>query len=134
MMHIIKTFFERLMLGVFSGSRKPPSFRHTEPADPGWRSTQAQRTEYNNKKRKYDEGKKEHDKTIEAFDGCLFDETDQKIVDERVKNLVGSPNWIKASLVNTQQHVAQHYNTRNPRNFDCMNNYPRIFLSYDNFH
>jgi hypothetical protein len=33
MMHIIKTFFERLVLGVFSGSRKP-NYTYVKPTKP----------------------------------------------------------------------------------------------------
>ena len=107
MMHIIKTFFDRLLVGVFSGERKPTSFKRTEPVDPGWRASAEDRAEFRGKKRKYEGYKEQYEKAREAFEGCLFDPVAQKIVDERVKNLVGYPNWIKASLVNSR---ALHYN------------------------
>jgi hypothetical protein len=100
MMHIIKTFFERLVLGVFSGARKPTKFKRTEPVDPGRRGD---RQEFMSKKRKYEARKVEYEKARVAFDECIFDADARKIVDERVKNLVGYPNWIKASLV-TREH------------------------------
>ena len=102
MMHIIKTFFERLMLGVYSGARKPTNFKRSEPVNPGASAPVADREEYKSRKRKYTERKEEYEKAIEAFDECLFDKEAQKIVDERVKNLVGHPNWIKNSLVHTR--------------------------------
>ena len=102
MMHIIKTFFDRLVVGVFSGSRKPASFKRTEPVEPGRGASRADRTAFGGKKRKYDYHKEEYEKSLVAFKGCLFDTVAQTIVDERVKNLVGQPNWIKASLVHSQ--------------------------------
>jgi hypothetical protein len=113
MMHIIKTFFERLLIGVFSGSRKPV-FKRKEPVVPGTPATAKKRgtpataeetKEYQGKKRKYDERKVEFEEAILAFDECIFDGDAQKIVDERVKNLVGYPNWIKASLVQSTQYI-----------------------------
>ena len=101
MMHIIKTFFERLMLGVFSGKRKPTCFRSPEPEHPGRSASRAAQKEYREKMKLYEERESEYKKAQKAFDACLFNEEDQKIVDERVKNLVGYPNWIKISLVYT---------------------------------
>ena len=113
MMHIIKTIFERLLIGVFSGSRKPV-FKRQEPKVPGTPATAKQpgtpataeeKKEYNGKKRKYEGRKREFDEACLAFDECIFDGDAQKIVDERVKNLVGYPNWIKASLVQSTPYI-----------------------------
>jgi hypothetical protein len=104
MMHIIKTFFERLLIGVFSGARRPV-FKRKEPVVPGTPVTAEETKEYQGRKRKYDERKAEYGEAIQAFDECLFDGDAQKIVDERVKNLVGYPNWIKASLVQSTQYI-----------------------------
>jgi hypothetical protein len=102
MMHIIKTFFERLVLGTFSGVRKPTHFKRTEPADPGRTASAADKEAFRGKKRKYADRLEEYNKAINAFDGCVFDAVAQRIVDERVKNLVGYPRWIKASLVHAR--------------------------------
>jgi len=114
MMHIIKTFFDRLLVGVFSGSRKPGTFNKKKPVVPDPPPTNSredkkahkkEQKKYTSKKRKYDASKAEHADAIEAFENCLFDKDAQKIVDERVKNLVGYPNWIKASLVQSTQYI-----------------------------
>ena len=118
LMHIIKTFFERLLIGVFSGSRKPTSFKRKEPATMGGRATTKERKEYRKKKRKYDELKREYDEAVQAFDECLFDADAQKIVDERVKNLVGYPNWIKTTLVQSHALHITLYVTGSPAEFD----------------
>jgi hypothetical protein len=125
MMHIIKTFFERLVLGVFSGARKPTHFKQTEPVDPGRFASSDERKEYRGKKRKYVEQEVEYEKSLEAFQGCLFDADAQKIVDERVKNLVGYPNWIKASLVHPRARMAQQFFTKYPTHFYKHHKYPK---------
>jgi hypothetical protein len=104
MMHIIKTFFERLLIGVFSGSRKPV-FKRKEPVEPAPPATSDEKQEYKAKKRKYEGRKLEFDEACLAFDECIFDKDAQKIVDERVKNLVGYPGWIKASLVQSTHYI-----------------------------
>jgi hypothetical protein len=101
MMHIIKTFFDRLMIGVFSGKRKPANFKRTEPEHPGGRASRSEMKKYREELKKYEERESEYNKALAAFDGCLFNIDDQQAVDDRVKNLVGYPNWIKASLVDT---------------------------------
>jgi hypothetical protein len=134
MMHIIKTFFDRLVLGVFSGARKPTKFNQKEPVDPGWRASQEDKKEYRGKKRKYDDRKVEYEKALEAFEGCLFDADAQKIVDERVKNLVGYPNWIKASLVHSRIHIAHSVYTYYPKIICIHKQYVKnILTSYDLF-
>jgi hypothetical protein len=109
MMHIIKTFFDRLMLGVYSGKRKPSKFKAPEPEDPGTGSSRADKKKYKEKLKIYEERASEYKKAREAFDACLFNKEDQIIVDERVKNLVGFPNWIKISLVTTQYWLFEQY-------------------------
>jgi hypothetical protein len=119
MMHIIKTFFERLLLGVFTGARKPTAFKPTEPVKPAEGATRTTVREYRGKKRTYDQLKEDYDATQLSFAECLFDAEAQKIVDERVKNLVGYPNWIKASMVHTRLWMA-HTLALNILGFFCV--------------
>jgi hypothetical protein len=108
LMHVIKTFFERLLIGVFSGSRKPTNFKRKVPAKPNSRATTTEREEYKVKKRKYDSTKREFEDAVQAFDESKFDTDAQKIVDERVKNLVGYPNWLKTTLVQSQKYLTKN--------------------------
>jgi hypothetical protein len=104
MMHIIKTFWERLVLGVFSGKRKPV-FTKKAPKKPNRDATDEERRLYNLAKRTYNAGVREWKGDCEAFDACSFTMADQQIVDRRVQNLVGYPYWIRNSMV-------QHAHTR----------------------
>ena len=107
MMHLIKTFFERLVIGVYSGSREP-SFNRKEPVEPDDGAPVEERKAYNTKKRKYEARKSEHQEEVKASQECKFSAVDQKIVDVRVQNLVGYPCWIKSSLVRTLTHMKQY--------------------------
>jgi hypothetical protein len=98
MMHIIKTFWERLVLGVFSGERKP-NFSAKEPAKPKGTPTDDVRKAYQAKRRKYHEAQQEWARDCKDFESCLFSEADRKLVDQRVQNLVGYPYWIRNSMV-----------------------------------
>jgi hypothetical protein len=108
MMHIIKTFFERLTLGVFGGTRSP-TFKMKEPSKPmededgeapARRAAKAAaREKYKQKKKHFDTQKALHASDVEASVQCTFDEATRRVVDNRVKNLIGFPEWIKASLV-----------------------------------
>jgi hypothetical protein len=98
MMHIIKTFFERLVLGVFSGSRKP-NYTNPEPAKLARNPSRAEQKEHQEKMRKHKAKAAAYEKEIKAFDECYFDEDARKLVDTRVQNLVGYPYWIRSSLV-----------------------------------
>ena len=102
MMHIIKTFFERLVLGVFSGSRRPSKFSEDEPIKPSRNASAAERTKYGEDRRKYEADKAEYNEALKAFDECCFDVTSQRIVDERVQNLAGFPYWIRSTMVHTR--------------------------------
>jgi hypothetical protein len=108
MMHLIKTFFERLVIGVFSGAREPSSFKRKEPAKPAKGAPAAERKDFGEKMRQFKARKTEHQKEVEASTECTFDPEDQRIVDERVQNLVGYPCWIKTSLVRTLTHMNQY--------------------------
>ena len=101
MMHIIKTFFERLVIGVFSGSRRPTKFTAKEPTKPDEGAPAEDRKKYKAKKSKYTADLAEYEEAITAFDECLFSANDRTVVDERVQNLVGFPYWIKTSMVHT---------------------------------
>jgi hypothetical protein len=103
MMHIVKTFFERLVLGVFSGSRKP-EYKHEEPKKPPRDASDEDRALYQNEKRKYNARVKEYNAELQRFAECIFTEADRKLVDRRVQNLVGFPYWIKGSLVPQHTH------------------------------
>jgi hypothetical protein len=107
MMHIIKTFWERLVLGVFSGKRKP-IFNKKAPVKPKRHATDEERKIYSDKAQKYNAAVREWRKDCQAFDDCNFTMDDQKIVDQRVQNLVGYPYWIRNSMV---QHA--HNSNRN---------------------
>lgn len=100
MMHIIKTWFERLVLGVFSGTRKP-NYTFTEPKKPTRDADEEERKQYQAKKRKFNANTKEYAEELKRFAECHFDEAARKLVDQRVQNLVGYPNWIKSSMVPT---------------------------------
>jgi hypothetical protein len=103
MMHIVKTFFERLVLGVFSGSRKP-EYTHEEPTKPPRDASDEDRALYQNEKRKYNARVKEYNAELQRFAECIFTEADRRLVDRRVQNLVGFPYWIKGSLVPQHTH------------------------------
>jgi hypothetical protein len=97
MMHIIKTFFERLLFGVFSGNRRA-KFTLEKPvqvSDP----TKAQKVAFSKRNRKYNKDAREFKKDMLTQDACLFTKKQQEEVDERVKKLVGFPDWIKSSMV-----------------------------------
>ena len=98
MMHIIKTFWERLVLGVFSGKREP-TFTPKAPVKPKTNEDAEEVKAFKLKKRKYDEAKTEWTKDCAAFKECHFEEHDRKVVDVRVQNLVGYPYWIRSTLV-----------------------------------
>lgn len=98
MMHIVKTFFERLVLGVFSGTRRP-NYTDNEPTKPKRQATHEERKDYQEKLRNYKTRQVEYDKELSAFDACIFDAEAQKTVDQRVQNLVGYSYWIRSSLV-----------------------------------
>jgi hypothetical protein len=100
MMHIISTFFERLVIGVFSGARRKP-FTYPQPVDPGRGKnvSQERHAEYKVKHKLYTKKKKENDKLNTNQDKCTFSKADMALVDMRVKNLCGEPDWIKNSLV-----------------------------------
>ena len=109
MMHIIKTFFERLALGVFSGSRRP-KFSSTQPTKPARGATHAERKQFSDLNKKYNQDKREHAREVTASDECQFSVADQKIVDERDQNLVGYPYWIRTSLVQSRTMHDTHTN------------------------
>ena len=109
LMHIIKTFFERLVLGVFSGSRHPSAFSQQEPEKPGRSATAAVRAKYQKQRGKYEKNQTEYEQALLAFAECKFNMVDQTIVDERVQNLVGHPYWIRSSM------VYAHFHANNPR-------------------
>ena len=98
MMHIIKTFFERLVLGVFSGSRKP-NYTYVKPTKPTRDATVDERKKFQEKMRKYKTRKAEYAEEIKRFNECIFNAADQKLVDTRVQNLIGYPYWIRSSMV-----------------------------------
>lgn len=104
MMHLIKTFFERLVIGVYSGSREP-SFNRKEPVEPDDEASKEELKIYKTKKRKYEARKSEYQEMVKASQECKFSDVDQKIVDVRVQNLVGYPCWIKSSMVRTLTHM-----------------------------
>jgi hypothetical protein len=112
-MHIVKTFFERLVIGVFSGSRRPTPFAGKEPKELATGATAAERQEFMYKTRKYTRDLNEYTEACKAFDECKFDEIDKKIVDERVQNLGGYPYWIRSSMVHAR--TLHTYNTHNLR-------------------
>ena len=102
MMHIVKVFFERLVLGVFSGKRKPTKFKPKKPEKPSRRS-KGNQAEYKQATAKYKADREEYDECRATFDECKFNELAQKTVDERVQNLVGYPYWIRSSMVLTRR-------------------------------
>ena len=98
MMHIIKTFFERLLLGVFSGQRCP-NFLIKEPKPPARGAPRPIQAKYKAKLKVYESEKKSYVQDVLASSECKFSAADKKLVDERVQALVGYPEWIKSSLV-----------------------------------
>ena len=98
MMHINKTFWERLVVGVYNGSRCP-TFNKTEPAKAPGNADAATKQKYVEKLDKFRVQQASYVQESIAFRECIFTEEDRKIVDERVKNLVGFPDWIKSTLV-----------------------------------
>jgi hypothetical protein len=120
MMHIIKTFFERLALGVFRGKRTPSAFGMREPTMPTRDDTLTRlmaarknppteaatakalsdaKLKYDKATKKYAAQKALHARDTKADSLCIFDIDEARTVDERVKNLLGYPRWIKSTLV-----------------------------------
>jgi hypothetical protein len=114
-MHIIKTFFDRLVLGVFSGERRP-TFNRTEPKKPEGRLSPAERAKWKKNINKYNARAKEYADAIKAFDECLFSTEAQRTVDERVQNLVGYPYWIRGSMVHSHSTTRTRTQLTNFRN------------------
>ena len=107
MMHIIKNFFEKLTFKLFEGGRVPvwsakkcPKPKKTNPEEPGYAA----------KVKHYNESRARWKRACDANKKCIFTKADQNIVDRRVKELVGAPNWIKSSMVQTQTN---NTNTKN---------------------
>lgn len=98
MMHLIKTFFTRLVIGVYSGKRTA-TFTLIEPKKPSSGAPDAERKTYKEARQTYNARKAEYDAEVTAAQECTFSADDQKLVDERVQNLVGYPYWIRASMV-----------------------------------
>ena len=98
MMHIIKTIFERLVVGVFSGARRP-NFTEEKPEKLAKNTTKAEKREYKAAEDIYKRKKIAWELECVKADACKFDKADQNLVDDRVKNLVGYPQWIKSTLV-----------------------------------
>jgi hypothetical protein len=121
MMHVVKTFFDRLVLGVFSGKRKP-TYKFTKPKKPARDADAAERKKYKDARRKYKACKKEYKDERKRFDECLFDNDAQKLVDERVQNLVGYPYWIRNTLVTHMLNFLGFFNN----SWDFSSLYPRI--------
>ena len=94
MMHIIKNFFEKLTFQLFSGSRVPTwaASKNKEPED-------MTAPDYDAKLARYNEAKARWELAVKVNKKCIFPEADQKLVDRRIKNLVGPANWIKNSMV-----------------------------------
>jgi hypothetical protein len=94
MMHIIKNFFEKLTFQLFSGDRVPnwSASKNKEPED-------KTAPDYADKMARYNEAKALWELAVKANKKCIFTEADQKLVDRRIKNLVGPANWIKNSMV-----------------------------------
>jgi hypothetical protein len=137
MMHIIKTFFERLVLGVFSGVRKP-KYTNTKPVKPKRKAPPKDHKDYKAKMKKYKARVTEYANELLKFDECYFDAEARQTVDQRVQNLVGYPYWIRASMVH-ENHTLQilryfennEYAYDNPRMYQMfieIVTYPRIFI------
>jgi hypothetical protein len=99
MMHIIKTFWERLVLGVYSGKRRPEAFKKKAPVRPHNEAPIEERTQFKVAARIYNAILAEWKADQAAFDACSFTKADMKIVDQRVQNLKGFPYWIRNSMV-----------------------------------
>ena len=91
MMHTIKTFFDRLVIGVYSGSRQP-SFCMAAPKPLAQDATARVKRTHAEKTKTYDVQKRMFALTVRTFQECKFSKADQTTVDERVKNLVGYPD------------------------------------------
>jgi hypothetical protein len=93
MMHIIKNFFEKLTFQLFAGERTP-----------GWDSSKNKKPaknakDYIRKLQRHIDAKRRWTKAVKQNKLCIWSEADRKIVDERVKDLVGPARWIKSSMV-----------------------------------
>ena len=93
MMHIIKNFFEKLTFKLFAGKRTPQwdNSKNKKPAQGV--------DGYRDKLKRHKDAKKRWKKAVDQNTKCIFSEADQKLVDQRVKNLVGPARWIKNSMV-----------------------------------
>jgi hypothetical protein len=100
MMHIVKNFFEKITFQLFAGKRAPEwdKSKNKRPAKG--------EDDYRRKLRRHNDAKQRWEKAVEQNKQCTFSEADQKLVDQRVKNLVGPAKWIKSSMVS--QHISTH--------------------------
>ena len=104
MMHIIGTFFERLVLGVFKGTREPTD-TIVKPAKLTNPSSSAKQKQHKLDMVEYKRSKAEYDRESRKATKCTFTDKQQKEVDQRVKNLTGFPDWIKNTMVSAWSGV-----------------------------
>jgi hypothetical protein len=93
MMHIIKNFFEKLTIAVFSGKRVPPWSESKHPVPD--KDDEA----YETKLASFTRARARWTLAVQQHQKCIFPVADQELADRRMKNLVGPANWIKNSMV-----------------------------------
>jgi hypothetical protein len=99
MMHIIKNFFEKLTFKLFTGMRTPEwdKSKNKMPAKGD--------ADYKRKYARHQDAKARWKTAVQQNLLCTFSDEDQKLVDQRVKNLVGPSKWIKNSMVRAHMTV-----------------------------
>jgi hypothetical protein len=98
MMHIIKNFFEKLTFKLFAGLRTPEwdKSKNMKP--------QAGAEDYAAKLNRHEDAVARWKLAVHQNQQCTFSEADRKMVDQRVKNLVGPTKWIKNSMVSVHMN------------------------------
>jgi hypothetical protein len=106
MMHIIKNFFEKLTMQVFSGARVPSwsAGKHPMPNEDD--------DDYETKMAAYNKARDLWTLAVNQNKKCIFSAADQELADRRMKNLVGPANWIKNSMVRSS-HIHMHNSKTN---------------------
>jgi hypothetical protein len=88
-----KELFEKLSFKLFRGDRVPAwiDSKNKKPNEGDM--------DYANKLQRHLNAHQRWEKAVKMKKNCAFTANDKALVDRRIKNLVGPPNWIKNSMV-----------------------------------
>jgi hypothetical protein len=103
MMHILKNFSEKILVGLLGGERVPKWSTKKNPGlDPD-------APEYEDRLTSRELQVARYDNAVKKARQCVLNEAQRKEVDARVRALVGPVGWIKHSMVRTlHKHKTKH--------------------------